>query len=199
MRYMRAILLSLVALVYAGTAGAATIDVVGPTESVNPTDVIEVDIIIDTQGLNWYGFQGYVNFDPAVLSPVGGIQHLAPGMTPGYPYSSLYLYGANYFVPGEQTWFTNQSNLVTGGAPAFVGSVATLVFHVMPGAGLSSIDWTYNTGPYGGSLMMLIGGLPTDVSGSTPATNLSIHVPEPTTTMLMGLGLFGILYAGRRR
>ena len=39
----------------------------------------------------------------------------------------------------------------------------------------------------------------TNMASSTAQIPLSIHVPEPTTTMLMGLGLLGILYAGRRR
>lgn len=189
MRYVRAILLMLVALAYAGTAGAYTIDVVGPSEAA-PSDPITVDIMVDTEGNTWYGIQMYVTYDTAVLSSVSATMNYAPGMLPGYPYSSLYLY------PGGGKFFIMQSVLAP--APAFNGSIATLVFHVMdvPASTNTVIDANFTAGPYG----IMVGAGATDVTGIVVITDGNLHVvPEPTTTMLMGLGLLGILYAGRRR
>jgi hypothetical protein len=185
MRY-KAILLSLVALLYAGTASAYSITAVGPVEA-NTSDIINVDIMVDTQGNPWYGILVYATWDLAVLSPVGGSLHLQPGAVPGYPYSTLYMY------PSGDMAAAMQQTLAAGGAPAFNGSIATLVFHVMDVPSSTDTVLALDWGFFNAEVP------PRDVTGETPLTGLVIHVPEPTTTMLMGLGLIGILYAGRRR
>jgi len=187
MRNMRAILMILAALLYAGTASAYSITVVDSAggTSVMPTDILTADIVVDTQGDQIYGFTFLVEFDPGVLSPVGGTLNL-PGTLSEY--SSLYLYPSSWYILAAG---------LSGPTAAGVYTIANLVFHVMDVAPstVTSIDPTFNA-PYSNFVVQVP---PVDVMGSVALNGASIHVPEPTTTMLMGLGLFGILYAGRRR
>ena len=174
-KYAKALLLVFVALLYAGSAAAVNVSVAGPM-SANESDVINVDVVLDSQGEPIYGYLMNVYFDPAVLSSQGGTYHPLPLEA----YGSLYAYPDNWYITATH-W--------TGAAP-LVQSVATLVFHVMNVTGSTYTDIVPVV-----TTMLGTGGL--DVGASV--TPLSIHVPEPTTTMLMGLGLLGILYAGRRR
>ena len=175
-KYAKALLLVFVALLYAGSASAYVTSVTGPSASVFPTDIVTVDVILDSQGEANYGYLMNVYFDPAVLSSVGGTYHPIAGEA----YGSLYLYPDNWYITST-SWVAS--------APV-LQSIATLVFHVMdvPGSTDTSITPVVTT-------MLGTGGL--DVGSAV--VPLALHVPEPTTTMLMGLGLLGILYAGRRR
>lgn len=176
-RYTKALLLILVALIYAGTAGASQVYVTGPAMAM-PTDVITTDVVLDDQGDGVYGYLMRVYFEPAVLSVVDATFHPLPisDSSSFYAYpDGWYITDISFAVPVA----TNQS-------------VATLVFHVMDVPATTYTDII----PVLTSLV-ITGGI--DVASSTAVSGLSIHVPEPTTTMLMGLGLLGILYAGRRR
>ena len=190
---MRAILMILAALLYAGTASAYSITAVetsmgsGASGSYLPTDMVVVDIVVDSQPDPLYGFAFLVEFDPTVLSPVGGSLSL-PGTL--NEYSSLYLYPSSWYILGIG---------LSGPVPAGTYTVANLVFHVMnvANSAMTSLTPSFNA-PYA-NFVVQQAGLPIDVMGSVALNSATIHVPEPTTTMLMGLGLFGILYAGRRR
>ena len=176
-RYTKALLLVLVALLYAGSANAYMVSVTGPGSAAE-SDVINVDVMLDSEGQTMYGYIMQVYYDPMILSSQGGTFHEIAGSV----YGSLYAYPDNWYI-SSTAW-------------AAVGpvnqSIATLVFHVVnvPGSTLTEIA------PVVGTLMGFDGS---NMAGSTAVVPLSIHVPEPTTTMLMGLGLLGILYAGRRR
>jgi hypothetical protein len=182
-RYTKALLLMLVALLYAGTAGAYSMSLDAAPGPYGPSDTLTVDVMLDSEGAQMYGFVVYVVQDPGVFSPNFGAsaRHGLPGEDGG----SLYLYASG------DAWYI--SSTVFAGVPSAAQSVATLVFHVISDPGTSVIDINFDYGIYGG----FAGEGATDVTGQVVLT--SLHVPEPTTTMLMGLGLLGILYAGRRR
>ena len=177
-KYAKALLLVFVALLYAGSASAYVVEVTGPSGSVFPSDVITVDVILDTEGagVSTYWFDVY--FDPTMLSAADGTQHLLPASDS----SSLY--------ESSDYWYITDIVFAGIAAPGVNMSIATLVFHVLdvPGSGPTSIV------PVVQALADNLGApvVPTVIP-------LALHVPEPTTTMLMGLGLLGILYAGRRR
>jgi hypothetical protein len=174
-RYAKALLLMLVALLYAGTAAAHTMTAAGPT-SAAPTDIITVDIVMDNEGANIYGYLTNVYFDPAVLSAVSGVQNLLGGE------------GSYGITENPDNWYAQGTWWAAAGP--FNASVMTLVFHVMDVPATTYTDIVPVT-------YIFDAGLGTIVTAT--GVPLSIHVPEPTTTMLMGLGLLGILYAGRRR
>ena len=186
MRYTKAILLSLFVLVYAGMAGAATMTAVqsndcsGINGSCYPSESVIVDIMFDSEGALFKSVAMYVDFDPG-LSPVSQTVNPIPGID---FVASPWLYPNSFYF--GQTSF--------GGLIVPATSIATLVFHVMdvPNSTILVVSPNLDYGAFGAYLQELPGGQPV-------FTDLAIHVPEPTTTMLMGLGLFGILYAGRRR
>jgi len=180
-RYTKALLLVFVALLYAGSANAYMVSVTGPTAAYE-SDTISVELMMDTEGAALYGYLMNVWYDPMVLSSTGGaVFHPLPGSDS----SSFYAYPDGWYV----------TDIVFAGipAPGINSSLATLVFHVMNVAGSTTTDIVPVVTTLSGT-----GGA--NFSGVTTVVPLSIHVvPEPTTTMLMGLGLLGILYAGRRR
>jgi hypothetical protein len=200
-RFTKAILLILVALVYAGTAGAWTMSVgPGGTMSVLPSDVISLEVVVNSDGATSYGEEFYVVWDPTVLSPdpIGSTINVpTTGMAYGFAYFTYY----SYLTPGMGAMFISNTTL---GTPVVQNDViGTLVFHVMdvPTSTSAVVQATF-TDPVltdyflpiwldGAAVAVPVGSI------ATPGT--TIHVPEPTTTMLMGLGLLGILYAGRRR
>jgi hypothetical protein len=174
---MKALLLIFVALLYAGTAGAYSVTVTGPASAM-PTDVITTDVVLDTEGEAMYGYLMRVYFNPAVLSVVSDTFHPLPISDS----SSFYAYPDGWYI----------TDIAFAGTGVVNQSIATLVFHVMDVPATTYADIV----PV---LTSLAGAGALEVAGITTINPLSIHVPEPTTTMLMGLGLLGILYAGRRR
>jgi hypothetical protein len=199
-RYTKAILLLFAALFYAGTASAVAIIVdevstgSGVSGSYFPSDIVEVDILIDTESTTIYGYALMIEFSGSEISPVSAQNNPVTGVTPGV--YSPYLYPNAYYPTAPDGWYI--------GGVAFSGvsgvlNVATLVFHVMNVPYTTYVDIVPHTTDIGTELFVLApGGVQLEAAdmGIVP---LTIHVPEPTTTMLMGLGLFGILYAGRRR
>ena len=179
-RHAKALLLILVALLYAGTAGAYSFQATGPTEAAE-SDSITVNIVFDTEGATTYGYIVQAYFDPAVLSAVSGVQNALGGE------------GSMGMTENADNWYAQGTWWAAAGP--FNGSMATLVFHVMSVTGSTITEISPIADPMFGS------GVFDPVGTIVAATSipLSIHVPEPTTTMLMGLGLLGILYAGRRR
>jgi hypothetical protein len=200
-RYTKALLLLLAALFYAGTASAVSISVVetsagtGIDGSYYPTDIVTVDIVIDTEGTTIYGFTTMIEYDDTVLSAVSAVNNPVTGLDPGY--YSPYIYPNAYYPSAHAGWYLGG---VAFGGVSGVLNVATLVFHVMdvPASSLADIVPTFDDAGFTQLFVLGPGGVQLENADVT-RNALTIHVPEPTTTMLMGLGLFGILYAGRRR
>ena len=196
----KTILLILVAVLYAGTAGAYTVSVVGD-QAAETSDIISVDVTVNTDGSTAYSQAFYVTWDPAVLSPdVGSSVGYVP--TAGMVYGSYYFTYYSYLTPGMGAMWIRNENL-SAPIPQVDVLLATLVFHVidLPASVNTEIVATFSDAvltdywlPYFNDNNAV------NVGGSVITPGATIHgVPEPTTTMLMGLGLLGILYAGRRR
>ena len=86
------------------------------------------------------------------------------------------------------------ANNITSASLNNVGLLATLVFDVLANPGTASISITQSA----------TGNIVGTAGGGTVAANLSGSgsvevVPEPTTALLVGLGLAGLGIAGRRR
>lgn len=185
LRLAKSLLPMLAALLYAGTAGAYSISVIPQAENYAESDTLTVDIWVDSGGYQAYGWAFWVLQDPAYLSPDASASHLNPDLP--QPTGTLYLY------PGGGAWYIHQSGYE--GQPNVDESIATLVYHViqdLPSSYL--IDLTFNYGGYNG---YFVGEGGANVTGLVVLTGL--HIPEPTTTILLGLGFFGILYASRRQ
>jgi hypothetical protein len=191
------------------------------------SDYITVKVWLDTEGQsNIAFFEIGVIFDEATLayerslSTTGGS---AVGGFPGYPNYILYAAAAGASgatlmeprvpVPNGFSWdpphtqaFSDQvhvawvaSNVAntlfaTTSATATNALLATLVFHVIPNAVSSEIALTLTEG---GTVFELGTGPINDqvILGN----NIPVNVPEPTTALLIGLGIIGLGVAGRRR
>ncbi|MEE3328815.1 MAG: PEP-CTERM sorting domain-containing protein [Myxococcota bacterium] len=163
-------------------------------------DTVTVTVNFDTQGAADISLLSVsVLFDDAIMS-------WDSGTSPGY---ALYVSGGKgnqYLVPATtnltlRTGTSNQilmdwQNTALPGGNRDPGSfdMATLVFSVSDvGGGIAAFTLS-NSSP--GNILQL-------ADGSNPANALSgdfnVITPEPTTALLVGLGLAGLGVAGRRR
>jgi cysteine-rich repeat protein len=126
-------------------------------ESAAPGNILEVDIIMDSEDQTLYGYIMRVYFDPAVLSVVSGTYHPIAGEV----YGSLYMY--------PDHWYVTMTSWVPAGPVN--QSIATLVFHVMdvPTSTLTSID---------PNVVTLIGHGGANHASTTTLVPLEIHVSD---------------------
>ncbi len=178
-----------------------------------PSDTVTVQIFLDTQGNpdGIIAFSMGVEFDPGVLAYDQGASSSATYM--------LYVNGKTpYITPlgccaggsGPNVWglAPQQVNIDWGSTALGTGSVApgagggllaTLVFHVVgAGDGVGEIFFNYqsnrgNTFAVGTGVVEVIDQVA--LSGGP----INVLTPEPTTALLVGLGLVGLGVAGRRR
>ena len=86
------------------------------------------------------------------------------------------------------------TNLSTGNGLAGTALLATLVFDVIAGGdGVAELALSITSA---GNIVQLAGGVNTTASLAGAGT---VVIPEPTTALLVGLGLVGLGVAGRRR
>jgi len=172
-----------------------------------PSDTVSIDVYLDAPDTGLQLLSVAVVYDPIVLT-YDGLSSTA---------ASYILYApaagatpATYLVPSQNppaTWpvpdpgtgqvnvnFQEVNLLPTGGSGLGV-YLATLVFHVAdPGDGLGEIYLSL-TSPGN-----IIRANDVVVTGSgILGPGIDVITPEPTTALLVGLGLIGLGVAGRRR
>jgi hypothetical protein len=195
MRVIVKTMLVLAALVWAGTASAASITAIdrgGPESSVIyfPSDTVTVDIVMDGSDVSAIASMFFhVDFtDNLSLGPVTFF--LPPAVYWGE-------FAGNGTVD-EKGLFISLVDLTDQGMVIPPGQlIATMVFHVIEaGPGQAVVSPWFATGDaIGGSIN---DGFP-NLTASFTTHAATIHTPEPTTAILLGLGMVGIAYAGRRR
>ena len=204
----------------AASANAFAINLTSNYDGVSvlsPSDTVTVQVHLDHQG-NSTGIIALsvgVEFDPGVLQYNQGASSTATYM--------LYINGKSpYLSPfatcsaGCDTWPLNPEQVnvdwgttdittptaATGtsyaNGTASPGVLATLVFHVVgAGDGIGEIFLNFDSNRGN----TFTDGTLADVSGSVAlgGTPINVITPEPSTALLVGLGLIGLGVAGRRR
>lgn len=152
----------------------------------NPTENITIDVLLDTQGVALGGLQINFAWDAEASSPVlGGVGFIANGV-----------FGAESITP------VTQSAVGSEGSVAYVGFDATGVFPVNGSSLLIGQVTATVIGGLGQDTSLTVLGFfasdanSTPVSGGVSGAAISV-VPEPSTALLVGLGLAGL--AGVRR
>lgn len=184
-------------------------DVLQPTGTAVTSDQVIIEISLDADGAGIEGFSLGLVYDADIFEYVQGASAattyilFSPNEGKGKP--SVYLVPSptppNQW-PGTVAPGTEQVNVdfvePTFGATRATGNgifLATIVFHIEgAGDGLGEINLSLTSG---GNLFRVNGS---DIGGSvTLGPGVSVVTPEPTTAILVGLGLVGLGVAGRRR
>jgi hypothetical protein len=177
----RTLFVMAVVLGFATAASAATLSVVSNQASYNVGDTITLSVSGDAQGATSYGLIGRLLFDGSKATVVSITENSV---------------GTNFLTsgaPANGVGFAeafNQINLLGGTAnnlPA--GNPFSTVTLTATAPGVVTFDWSNSLDFFG-------------IAGAQSA-NLSVtiggEIPEPTTAMMLALGLFGIAIGGRRR
>ena len=166
------------------SAQAATLTILADKSTYNISETITLTVTGDSEGGSSNGIFGTVEY--------GGLTSANGGQIQG----NLTSFGAISWLQGvlfvdnphanTQDSFNQTPGL--NALPIDQLLVATMTFHA-DAAGLASFSWR-----------TLAGNERLNFFGLTNAAGTSVTiVPEPTTAALLGIGLFGLAVAGRRR
>ena len=226
MRILTTNLLAAALLLFgAASASAFAVNMVAstPTTGLTKSDTVIVDVFLDSDGPISIFSVAVVSSDPSALLYDGAASAALP-TNPGSgkrasngSQSSYILYEAvgrsrNYLKPLQTPYFvtfppetvgTEQVNihytenaLGTTNATGNGVYIATLLFHIVADFTTANLSLAFTT-----SNLIQAGTVVVDpnlIGLSAPITLTGV-VPEPTTALLIGLGVLGLGFAGRRR
>lgn len=188
---MKRTLIHAAALVgFASAANAATlmIDPGGVGGEYNVGDLITITVTGDSEGASDSTIFGQIVFsNPAIA---------APNIYPARPAQNTLL------APGPVTWGQGGTNCTASSCVMFNAFSGSLPPTPMTVTNLlvSTVSFVATTPGTRALTWSTTGGTQLDFFGLTSAPGSSITVvPEPTTITLLGVGLFGLAVASRRR
>ena len=228
MRILITNLLAVALLLFgAASASAFAVNMVaqGSTSSLTTSNNVIVDVFLDSDGPITIFSVAVVNSNPSVILYDGAASAALPtnpeaggfGGSNGNQ-SSYILYEAvgrssNYLKPAQTPYFLtfppefagteqvnvnyNENALGTTNATGEGVYIATLLFHVVADFAEETLQLAFTS-----SNLIQAGTtiIPASTIGlSIPITLFGTAVPEPTTAMLIGLGILGLTVAGRNR
>ena len=226
MRILTTNLLAAALLLFgAASASAFAVNMVAstPTTGLTTSDNVIVDVFLDSDGPITIFSVAVVNSDPSALLYDGAASAALPtnpaagtfGGSNGNQ-SSYILYetvgrATNYLKPAQNPFETfplagepgelvninyNENALGTTNATGTGVYIATLLFHIVADFTTANLSLAFTT-----SNLIQAGTVVVDpnlIGLSAPITLTGV-VPEPTTALLIGLGVLGLGFAGRRR
>ena len=164
------------------------------TVSIQPTvSTVDVgsffDVFVDVSSVtDLYAFQFDIGFDPAILSAIGATE--GPFLPSG---------GTTFFIPG---FIDNTAGTISFNADSLTsvisgvsgsGSIADIQFQALA-LGTSQIDL---------SNVLLLDSSLSDIAFNTVNASVDVistaAVPEPSTILLLGSGLIGLVGYGRKK
>ena len=153
-----------------------------------PGDTVTLTVTGDSEGASTTGIFGRLLFDNPAIGNLDG--QMATQTTLLALGSIPWLVGTSDCTASTCNMFNQVGAFGATPAPASNLLVSTVSFVAGPPGTTANVSWEMDLGT----------GFALDFFGITSSPGLTLTViPEPTTAALLGLGLFGLAAAGRRR